>query len=185
MAWNPPAADRILFEGRHMRLLERGGWEYVEHRSAPESVMIVALTDTGEIVLCEEHRPALGVPCISLPAGLAGDEGPESLEDAARRELSEETGFTADSFEPIGRGPGAMGSTSEVVNFFLARSARRAGEQAAADRALIRVHVVLLERLEDWCRAREAEGLLIDPKLFAGLHLGVTPAYKTKRDPAG
>jgi ADP-ribose pyrophosphatase len=173
MDWKPPPPDRVLFESRHLRLLEREGWEYVEHRSAPESVMIVALTLSDEIVLCEEHRPALGVACISLPAGLAGDEGPESLEEAARRELSEETGFTASSFEPIGRGPGAMGSTSEVVNFFLARGARRAGEQSAADKTLIRVHVVPLGRLREWCREREAEGMLVDPKLFAGVHLGV------------
>jgi ADP-ribose pyrophosphatase len=171
MSWRPPKPEGVLFEGRHLRLLEREGWEYVEHKSAPESVMVVALTGSEEIVLCEEYRPALGVACISLPAGLAGDEGPESLEDAARRELAEETGYAAESFEPIGRGPGAMGSTSEVVNFYLARGARLAGDQSPFDRQAIRVHLVPLSRLETWCGEQEAAGRLVDPKLHAGLRM--------------
>jgi ADP-ribose pyrophosphatase len=171
MSYAPPPPDRVLFEGRHLRLLERESWEYVEHRAAPESVMIVALTAESEIVLCEEYRPALGTSCISLPAGLAGDEGPESLENAARRELAEETGFTADAFEAIGRGPGAMGSTSEVVNFFLARDARKTAEQSDFDRQAIRVHRVPLAQVDAWCREKDREGLLVDPKLLAGLRM--------------
>ena len=34
----------ILYDGRHLVLLRRNGWEYVEHRTAPEAAMIVAIT---------------------------------------------------------------------------------------------------------------------------------------------
>ena len=37
----------VLCEGRHMVFLRRNGWEYVEHRTAPEAAMVVALTDGG------------------------------------------------------------------------------------------------------------------------------------------
>lgn len=81
---------RTLLEGRHLKFLDRNGWEYVEHRTAPEAAMVVALTNRGEIVLTEEFRPALNALVIALPSGLVGDEGPEDAIDAARRELREE-----------------------------------------------------------------------------------------------
>jgi ADP-ribose pyrophosphatase len=154
-----------------MVFLRRNGWEYVEHRTAPEATMIVALTDQNEIVLAEEFRPPMNAAVISLPAGLIGDEGPENAVDAARRELAEETGHTAASWERLARGPGSAGQSSEMITFFLARPAVRSSEQAAHDVGKIRVHVVPVAGLRDWARAREAEGTVIDLKIWAGLYL--------------
>jgi len=161
----------ILCEGRHMVFLSRKGWEYLEHRTAPEAAMIVAITAREEIVLAEEFRPPMNAPVISLPAGLVGDEGPEDAIDAARRELAEETGFQAPSLTRLARGPGSAGQSSEMVTFFLADGAARVGEQAAHDRGKIRVHVVPIPELPAWARQREAEGAVIDPKIWAGLYL--------------
>jgi ADP-ribose pyrophosphatase len=159
----------ILCEGRHMLFLKNGNWEYVEHRVAKEAAMIVAVTDDRRLVLAEEFRIPVGRPVISLPTGLIGDEGAEDASVAARRELAEETGYAAEEFVPIGRGPGSAGQSSEVIVFFLARSVRLAGEQAAHDRERIRVHAVPLSELRDWTARREAEGAAIDPKIWAGL----------------
>jgi ADP-ribose pyrophosphatase len=161
----------ILCEGRHMVFLRRHGWEYVEHRTAPEAAMVVALTDGGEIVLAEEFRPPMNAAVVSLPSGLIGDEGAENAIDAARRELSEETGFASASWQRLARGPGSAGQSSEMITFFLARPAVRSGEQAAHDVGKIRVHVVPVAGLRDWARARETEGAVIDPKIWAGLYL--------------
>jgi ADP-ribose pyrophosphatase len=161
----------ILYDGKHLVLLRRRGWEYVEHRTAPEAAMVVALTAAGEIVLVEEFRPALNAPVVSLPSGLIGDEGPEDAIDAARRELSEETGYSAATWQRLFRGPGSAGQSSEMITFFLAQPAVRDGEQAAHDVGKIRVHVVPLASLRDWARAREADGEIIDPKVWAGLYL--------------
>ncbi len=161
----------ILHDGKHLVLLRRKGWEYVEHRTAPEAAMVVALTAAGEIVLVEEFRPALNAPVVSLPSGLIGDEGPEEAIDAARRELSEETGYSAATWQRLFRGPGSAGQSSEMITFFLAQPAVREGEQAAHDVGKIRVHVVPLAALRDWARAREGDGEIIDPKIWAGLYL--------------
>ena len=166
---------KVLLEGRHMRFLDRNGWEYVEHRSAPEAAMIVALTARGEIVLAEEFRPPLNAPVVSLPAGLVGDEGPEEPLDAARRELAEETGYEGDAFETLGRGPGSPGQSSEMITFFVARNVERRREQAAHDRGKITVHVVPVRNLRVWTKAREAEGKVIDPRIWAGLYLAGPP----------
>ena len=161
----------VLFEGEHLNLLRRKGWEYAEHRTATESVMIVALTAQDELVLVEEFRPSVNAPVVSLPAGLSGDEGPEEPREAAARELREETGYEAPDLELIGRGPGSAGASSELVTFFLARDARRVGEQAPSDRTLLRVHVVPLPSLREWARQQESAGSLVDPKIWAGLYL--------------
>ena len=161
----------ILLEGRHLSFLCRNGWEYVEHRTAPEAAMVVALTPNGEIVLTEEFRPALNAFVVSLPSGLVGDEGPEDAAVAARRELAEETAHEAREFVRLARGPGSAGQSSEMVTFFLAEDARPAGEQAAHDRGKIRVHVVSIRSLPEWAKAREAEGVVVDPKIWAGLYL--------------
>jgi ADP-ribose pyrophosphatase len=160
-----------LFEGRHLLFLRRRDWEYVEHRTAPEAVMIVALTPDRRIVLVEEFRPALDAPVVSLPSGLVGDEGPEPPEAAARRELREETGYDAPRLELLARGPGSAGQSSEMITFFLAAGARPAGPQAEHDRGSIRVHAVRVPELFAWTRRREAEGARIDPKIWAGLYL--------------
>jgi ADP-ribose pyrophosphatase len=161
----------ILFEGQHMVFLRRKGWEYIQHRTAPEAAMIVAITPGDEIVLAEEFRLPMNAPVVSLPAGLIGDEAPEGAIDAARRELREETGYEAPSFDLLAKGPGSAGQSSEMVTFFLASGAVRAGEQAAHDVGKIRVHVVPIAELPDWARARESEGAVIDPKIWAGLYL--------------
>ena len=161
----------VLFEGRHMLLLRRRGWEYAEHKAAKQAALVVALTDDGRIVLVEEFRHAVNAPVISPPAGLVGDEGPEEAITAARRELLEETGYEAASFEFLARGPGSAGQSSEIVVFFLARGASLSGEQAPHDRGQIRVHAVPVVDLTAWARQREAEGIFVDPKLWSGLYL--------------
>ena len=101
--------SEILYEGEHLALRRRRGWEYAEHRVAKESVMVVALTADERIVLVEEVRPAVDASVVCLPAGLVGDEAPEESASAARRELSEETGWKASTLEVLGRGPGSAG----------------------------------------------------------------------------
>ena len=156
-----------------MVFLRRNGWEYVEHRTAPEAAMIVAITARDEIVLAEEFRPPIAAPVVSLPAGLIGDEGPEDAESAARRELLEETGHAAPRLEYLARGPGSAGQSSEMVTFFLARPAALVAGQASHDAGKIRVHVVPIAELPAWAAAREAEGAAIDPKIWAGLYLAL------------
>ena len=160
-----------LFEGEHLVFRRRRGWEYVEHRTAKESVMVLAHTQEGAVVLVEEFRPAVDAAVVCLPAGLVGDEGPEEAESAARRELSEETGYEANVLEFLGRGPGSAGMSSEIVNFYFAPGVRQTGEQGAREREEIRVHVVPLADLAKWARDREAAGILVDPKVWAGLCL--------------
>jgi ADP-ribose pyrophosphatase len=107
-----------------------------------------------------------------LPAGLAGAgarPAGEPLEAAARRELVEETGWDATALERVAAGPPSAGVTSEVVTFFRARSLAKVGAGGGVEGEAITVHEVPLEGVEAFLAAREAAGVLVDPKVWAGL----------------
>ena len=89
---------QVLGQGKYLRLLVKGTWEYTERVGVSGIVGIVPVTDAGELVMVEQFRMPLGRRVVELPAGLAGDiEGQrdEALESAAARELEEETGYRA------------------------------------------------------------------------------------------
>ncbi len=67
---------------------------------ARQTVNIVALTDTAQILLVKQYRFGIEDLSLELPAGII-DEGEEPLE-AAKRELAEETGYTAATWKHMG-----------------------------------------------------------------------------------
>lgn len=162
----------VLGEGRHLRLVRRRGWEYAERLAVQQIVVLVAVTPDDELLLVEQHREPVDGPVIELPAGLAGDEpgtAGESLHEAASRELLEETGWEAGAWERLSTGPPTAGLSGEVVTLLLARGLVRRGAGGGAGDERITVHAVPLPRVETWLREREAAGLLVDPKVWAGL----------------
>lgn len=163
-----------LAEGRFLRLVERDGWEYVERVNVRDVAVLVPTTDDGRMVLVEQFRIPVRARMVELPAGLVGDEADhrdESLLDAANRELEEETGYRASALRLLARSPSSGGMTSEVISFIHATGLTRVGPGGGVDGEDIAVHVVPIEGVARWLRGREEQGCLIDPKIFAGLHL--------------
>jgi len=66
--------------------------ESLHHHGVNAVVMIVHDESGEKLLLCKEFRMAVGEPVVNFPAGLI-DEG-ETVEQAAVRELCEETGLT-------------------------------------------------------------------------------------------
>ena len=109
---NKPEKPTTIAEGKRVRLVRRGDWEYVTRKKSSGIVAIVAVTDDRKLVLVEQFRPPVAKSVIELPAGLAGDAAgheQEDLTDAARRELLEETGYEADSMEFLAEGYAGFG----------------------------------------------------------------------------
>jgi ADP-ribose pyrophosphatase len=157
-----------LGEGRHLRLVKEGRWEFVERIGVDGIVVILAFTDDDELVCVEQERPAVGARVVDLPAGLA-EEG-EDLEAAARRELKEETGFKAARWERIGNATPSPGLSAEVVTFFHAHGLLRAGPGGGDESEEITVHLVPRSGWKTWRSRTRARGVLVDVKLFAGLY---------------
>lgn len=68
----------------------------------PDSVLVLATTSDEQVILVKQFRPAIGAITLELPAG-AVDPG-EAPEDAAKRELLEETGYVCNDWKQLGSG---------------------------------------------------------------------------------
>src|SRR5882757_7109750 len=95
-----------IFEGKHVIVLERDDWEFVERKKGKSAVAILAVTDDDRILFVEQFRRPVNVRVIEFPAGLVGDEdGSDDPDETARRELLEETGYVCASVERLTSGP--------------------------------------------------------------------------------
>ncbi len=167
------AALRVVAAGRYIRMMTRGSWEYVERIGVTGIVAIVAITDDRQVVLVEQYRPPVDRQVIEIPAGLAGDTkdaGDEALEDAARRELLEETGFTSRRMSYLTEGPPSSGSTSEHITFYYAAGLMRVAAGGGDTTEAITVHLVDLATIDCWLSERMQDGCLIDPKIYTGMY---------------
>jgi ADP-ribose pyrophosphatase len=160
------------YRGRYLSLLERDGWEYASRSNASCVVVLVPVTDAGEILLVEQYRKPVGTKVIELPAGLVGDhaEPDEPVLEAARRELEEETGFAAERLQALMACPGSAGMSDEIIHFILATGLKRVGPGGGDASESIEVLPVPLSQVDAWLAARLAEGTLMDPKIYAALY---------------
>jgi ADP-ribose pyrophosphatase len=81
---------------------------------------VVALDETGNVVLVNQYRHAVRARLDELPAGLLDVEG-ESALDAAKRELAEETALAADEWDVLVDLHSSPGFSNEAVRVYLAR----------------------------------------------------------------
>ena len=108
------------------------------------SVVILAVEDSGSesrILLERQYRHAARQSLWELPAGRI-DNGENGL-TAARRELLEETGYTATDWKCILRFYASPGFLAETMDVYLARGLRRGKAQPEADE-VIRIRKVPL-----------------------------------------
>lgn len=169
-----------LFEGRWLRLVKQGRWEYAERvHGLGMAVIIVALTPDDDVLFVEQFRVPLGKRTIEMPAGLVGDEHDgDTLADAARRELIEETGWSAAQVQVLLTGPTSSGMSSERIAFVRATGLTRVGSGGGVAEEDIVVHHVPRIEAPAWLMQKHREGFEVDLKLWAGL-------WMLEREPDG
>ncbi|MFZ5802077.1 MAG: NUDIX hydrolase [Candidatus Omnitrophota bacterium] len=164
----------LLMEGKYRRFVSVDGWEYLERKNCDGVVAILGVTDQNEVVLVEQYRPPVGKHVIEFPAGLVNDLAhlpDETMEDAARREFFEETGYEAGKMERLGEGPASCASLADIIVLYRAMGLKKVGLGGGDAMEDIRVHTVPLSGIHAWLKARRAEGFYIDPKIYAGLYI--------------
>ena len=168
---------KTLYRGRYLSLLELDRWEFASRSNASGVVVLIAVTEEQELVLVEQYRVPVKSDVIELPAGLVGDTGnrEENVETAARRELLEETGFTAREFQVLMSCPSSAGMCDEVITFVRATGLERVGSGGGDSSENITVHLVPLSRVSAWVHARGREGTPADPKIFSALFWLLNP----------
>jgi ADP-ribose pyrophosphatase len=155
------------WQGKYIRVVRDGTWEYVERCGGVHAVVILAEHD-GNVVLVEQVRVPLGNrKCLELPAGLVGDEDPDAtVEDTAIKELEEETGFTAERVEVIGQFFSSPGMVAEGFTLVRAHGLQRIGEGGGNEHEEIEVHLVARAGIPTFVERKRAEGCAIDVKLL-------------------
>lgn len=156
-----------MWQGRFIRVLKRGSWEYVSRVRDIRAVVILAEHD-GKMVLVEQERIPIGRRCLELPAGLIGDDDENAdVEDTAVKELKEETGFTAERIERLGEFYSSPGMVSESFTLVRAHGLTRIGEAGGvAGHEDIIVHLVERAAIAEFIEGRRAAGIGIDVKLL-------------------
>ena len=160
-----------LYEGQWLRLVRIGHWESCERTHAQGmAVIVIAVTPADEVLFVEQFRVPLDARTIEMPAGLVGDDHAEdTLADAARRELIEETGWSPGRVDVLLTGPTSSGMSNERIAFVRARDLVQVGEGGGVDDENIIVHAVPRLDAPRWLMQKHAEGYELDLKLWAGL----------------
>jgi ADP-ribose pyrophosphatase len=133
--------------------------EYIRH---PGAVVIIALLETGELLMERQFRYPLGRDMIELPAGKI-DPGEPPL-DTAKRELLEETGYSASEWRHLATIHLAIGYSDEHIEIFLARQLTRSEAKLDAEEFL-EVFALSLASALEWVR----EGRITDAKTLSAL----------------
>lgn len=161
-----------LYLGKYLGLVESNGWEFATRTNASAVAVIIAVTEAGELVLVEQYRVPVKRSVLELPAGLVGDQGDpdEDIREAALRELLEETGFRAGRLDLVHEFPSSAGLTDERITVYLATQLVKEGPGGGDDSENIIVHTIALQQIDQWLADRSADGMLLDPKIFAALY---------------
>lgn len=133
--------------------------EIVEH---PGAVAIVPFLNESTIIMVEQFRKALDQVLLEIPAGKI-DKG-EAPEKCGMRELEEETGYKAGSFEYLGKIVTAPGFTDEVIHIYKATDLYK-GETNMDEDEFINLKTFTLEEVKTMVKSGE----IIDSKTIAAL----------------
>ncbi len=94
--------------------------EVVHH---PGGVGVLPIDEDGNCYMVRQYRYPVGAPVLEIPAGKIDHH--DAHEATAVRELSEETGFTADEYVDLGCCYTSPGYTDEIIHVYLARGLHR------------------------------------------------------------
>lgn len=161
-------SSEIVFKGRvfgvrREKVIEPGGVEATrEIVTHPGSVVVLPVFSDGRILMIRQYRHSVRQYLWELVAG-SKDPG-ESFQEGARRELREETGYTARRMRKLLDLFPTPGFVSENMVIFLAEGLKFRKAHPEADEK-IELRVFGLREIEDWMRA----GRIRDAKSVAGI----------------
>jgi len=143
-----------------------GTLELIRHRGASAVVPFLGDPDEDDplIVLVHQYRYAAGGFIYEIPAGIPFDG--EAWKDCAGRELEEETGYVAESLEPLTRIFTTPGFTNEEIHLFQATGLRKGSVHRDKDEFMEVVELPLSKVME-----MVNSGAIRDGKSLIGLLL--------------
>lgn len=152
-------------------------WVYAHRPNATDVVVILTVTDEEILFLIEERPPIQaenkGKYTIGLAAGLVGDERQnETIEDAIKAELLEETGLIADKIEIKSRNvASSAGCTSETFIIAIAYIKDKTQKQRPISDNGVIVDRIWVKKSEvfTWLKQMENNGNALTAQSLAAL----------------
>ncbi len=160
-----------VYSGKFLHLkkdlvqLPDGNTTYREYLIHPGAVAIMPILNDGRILLERQFRYPVDAAMIEIPAGKL-ELGEDPLL-CAQRELLEETGYSAKSWEFLGRIHPVISYSTEIIDIYLAKDLSL-GERALDDGEFLDVFAATLDEMHAWI----AEGKITDVKtIISAYHL--------------
>ena len=147
-------STRVIHEGKFLNFVHhdieiesdppiKAFRQFVTH---PGGVCVVALTNENKVVLVEQYRKPVEQFLLEIPAGKA-EPGEDTLL-TAKRELQEETGYTAEHWEKLGEVLPCPGYSTEILYLYFAKNLR-SGDQNLDHGELINCHEFSLVEIKE------------------------------------
>jgi ADP-ribose pyrophosphatase len=162
-------AGELVFDGKLLKVYRdivrlpdgtQTGREYIRH---PGAVAVVPLFDDRTVLLERQFRYPHGREFIEVPAGKLEPNEPHL--DTAKRELLEETGYTAQEWTRLGVIHTAIAYTDEAIDLFLAKELKKEREAQLDAGEFVETLIVPF----DEAIAMVRDGRITDSKSVAGL----------------
>lgn len=135
--------------------------EFIEH---PGATAIIPMLTDSRVLLIRQYRHALREYIWEIPAGTLDPQ--ESVMNCAKRELIEETGYSAGHWQKLGEITPVPGYSDERIHIFLATDLRPAEQELDQDE-IIKVHQCEFSEAMEMIKV----GKIQDAKSIAGLYL--------------
>lgn len=142
-------------------------YDYIHHKGA---AAVLPVMEDGRLLMVIQYRNAIDRYSIELPAG-GLDSADERPIDCAKRELLEETGYTAESMEELISIYTTIAFCNEKIPIYVAHIKGEAVEQKLDENEFVRIRAFTVEELIE----KIYDGTLNDSKTVAAVL-----AYKNK-----
>lgn len=164
-----PISSEDAYQGKFLKLkkdivkLPDGGETFREYLIHPGAIAIVPILDDGRIILERQFRYPVDAAMLEIPAGKL-EVGEDPLL-CAQRELLEETGYTAKTWEFLGRIHPVISYSTEFIDIYLAKGLT-AGERSLDEGEFLDVFAATLDEMHQWI----AEGKITDVKTIISVY---------------
>ena len=146
------------------------GRELIRHVGA---VAVVPLLDDGRVIVERQFRYPIDQVITEIPAGKL-DSSEEDRLEAAKRELREETGYTAENWQSLGDYHPAAAYSDEKLTLYLATGLKKGEQQLDDDEFLFVEAVPLKELVQDVLSGRITDGKTQTAILKTAMIKGIT-----------
>ena len=136
----PMRKERVIYKGRVIRLITKtvrlpnANFIELELIRHPGAALIIPFLDTGKIILLRQFRAVIGRYLYELPAGTISPG--ESALSCAKREIVEETGYSARKFMRLGSIYPVPGYSTEKITIYKAFELDKAASAPEADEVI-------------------------------------------------